>query len=63
MSIEINLRQATELVECFGGDEEGTLTVIKGDEAFHSGPGLYAHDEYTEHGCAFLGRANDGRRR
>lgn len=57
MSIEINLAQAKELVECFGGDEDLVLNVFKGDEKFHSGPGLYANDEYPEHGYFFLGKA------
>jgi len=53
--IEITLPQTQALVEVFGGDKELVLTLCEGDEKFHSGPGLYVYDEYTEHGCIFLG--------
>lgn len=56
MSIEITLAQAEGLVEVFGGDKDLELSVVRGDENFHSGAGLYAHDDYPEHGFFFLGK-------
>lgn len=61
MSIEITLKQAQALVEYFGGETEQTLTLVEGDESFHSGKGLYVHDEYPEHGCLFLGKEVGGK--
>ena len=55
--MEITLSQAKKLVECFGGDEDSSFFLEQGNEEFHSGPGLYAHDEYPEHGYTFLGEA------
>lgn len=57
--MEINLEQAKTLVDCFGGDEEIILTIVNGDENFHSGPGLYVRDEYPEHGYIFLDEGGD----
>lgn len=54
MAIQINLKQAKKLVECFGG-EDSIMTVIEGDENYHSGPGLYGYfTDYPEEGCIFL---------
>ena len=51
--IAIDFKQATELLEMFGGEPcEVTLRVTKD----YGGPGLYAHyTEYPEEGAAFLG--------
>lgn len=57
--MDINLKQAEALIEAFGGDEDVVLTLVEGDEHFHSGPGLYVNDEYQEHGCIFLGKIED----
>ncbi len=65
MNMDITLRQAQELVKCFGGDEDLVLTVVRskshplcGGWTSHSGEGLYAHDEYPEHGYMFLGKGD-----
>jgi len=53
--IELALKEAKAIVDFFGGDEEGTVTVIRGDENYHSGPGLYALcTDYPEEGCVLL---------
>lgn len=53
--LEITLKQAESLVEWFGGDEDLVLTLVEGDETFHFGKGLYARNDYAEHGFYFLG--------
>lgn len=57
--MDITLKQAKELVEQFGGDEELILTLTAGDDTFHSGKGLYADDGYPEHGYFFLGKGGE----
>lgn len=60
MSITFTHAQAEALLECFGGDEEATITVIEGDETSHSGPGLYAYSsEYPDEGLIFLPEEHD----
>lgn len=55
-SLEFTLAEAQELVLFFGGDEEGTMTVSKGREDAHSGPGLYAYcTDYPGEGSVKLG--------
>ncbi len=57
--MEINLKQAIALVDYFGDDDEDViLSLVVGDDKFHSGKGLYVHDEYPEHGFLFLGSFN-----
>lgn len=63
--ITINLKQARELVECFGGDEETEIVVscfeaqqyIDDHGVEQTAPaGLYAYDaEYPEEGASYLG--------
>ncbi len=53
--MRINLEQARELVEAFGGDEDMEFELHDADEFWHSGPGLYLTDDYSEHGAIFLG--------
>lgn len=53
--MDITLKQAEALVGFFGGDNETVLSLIKGDDSFHAGEGLYVYKEYPEHGCIFLG--------
>lgn len=57
--MDITLSQARELVKFFGGDEDAVFTIVEGNESFHSGKGLYVHDEYPEHGCHFLGKGGE----
>ncbi len=57
--MDITLEQAKALVEYFGEDEELVLSLVEGNEKFHSGKGLYAHDEYPEHGFFFLGKGGE----
>lgn len=55
-SLEFTLAEAQELVLFFGGDEEGTMTVSRGGEDAHAGPGLYAYcTDYPEEGAVKLG--------
>lgn len=55
MGLNINLKQAQELVEFFGGDENCEMYVEFGDG--HSGKGLYACcSDYPEEGSVFLGK-------
>ncbi len=56
MSIKITLEQAKKLVEAFGGDEKTKLTLIEGDKSFYLDEGLFACNEYPEHGFIFLGK-------
>lgn len=57
MKIHIDYKQATELLEMFGG-EPGEITLEVGDG--HSGHGLYAHyTELPEEGAEYLGVADD----
>lgn len=59
MTITLDFKQATELLEMFGG-EPGTITLSMGVEGSHSGPGLYAYySELPEEGANFLGVADD----
>ena len=54
-------KEAKDLLEFFGDDEEGEVTVIevKNGDPSHSGEGLYAYySEYTDEGSMLLG---DGR--
>ncbi len=61
MCIEFTLGQALALVECFGGDDATTVTVVSGDAHAHSGPGLYAYpSEYPDEGAHFLGAGDVG---
>lgn len=57
--MDITLKQAKRLVESFGDDDDdaAVLSLVEGDDEFHSGPGLYVRDQYDEHGCVFLGEA------
>lgn len=56
-SIEIDFKQATELLEMFAG-EPTSITLMTGDG--HSGKGLYAHyTEIPEEGAEYLGNADD----
>jgi len=57
--IEINLSQAKELADAFGGDDELMFTLVNGDEEFHLGPGMYGRDDYWEYGCVFLGKGGE----
>ena len=55
MSITINLEQAQKILEIFGG-EDAEVTIIEGDEKYHSGKGLYAYfTELPEEGAFYLG--------
>ena len=58
-SITLDLKQATELLEMFGG-EPGLVTLQLGNEQSHSGSGLYAYyNDIPEEGAAFLGSEPD----
>lgn len=53
--MEFTLKQAQDLVESFGGDEETTMTVKAPDKG-HSGPGLYVFaTDYPDEGSMLLG--------
>lgn len=55
MSITLTRAQALAFVDTFGGDDETTMTLSVGDDAAHSGPGIYAHSsEYPDEGSIFL---------
>lgn len=58
-SITLDFKQATELLEMFGG-EPGLVTLQMGCEKSHSGTGLYAYySELPEEGAEFLGAEPD----
>lgn len=58
-SITLDFKQATELLEMFGG-EPGLVTLQMGREKSHSGTGLYAYySELPEEGAEFLGAEPD----
>ena len=57
VSIELDFKQATELLEMFGG-EPGLVTLIPGDG--HSGQGLYAcWTDVPGEGAIYLGNSDD----
>ena len=59
MSIEIDFKQATMLLEMYGG-EACSLMLIEGDKSYHSGEGLYVFStDYPEEGFVFLGKTNE----
>jgi hypothetical protein len=56
-SIEIDFKQATELLQMFGG-EPTSITLLSGN--CHSGKGLYAsYTDMPEEGAEYLGEADD----
>lgn len=56
MSITFTHAQAEALLDCFGGDEETTITVMEAGDEGHSGPGLYAVcDGREDEGSIYLG--------
>jgi hypothetical protein len=58
-SITLDFKMATDLLGMFGG-EPGLVTLQRGDEHGHSGPGLYAwYSDMPEEGAGFLGAEPD----
>lgn len=58
-SITLDFKQATELLEMFGG-EPGLVTLQRGSDRSHSGSGLYAwYSDMPEEGAGFLGEPDD----
>lgn len=56
MSIHIDFRQASDLLDLFGG-EPGEFVLTWG--VGHSGEGLYAHvPDYPEEGAHYLGKTD-----
>ena len=58
-SITLDFKMATDLLGMFCG-EPGLVTLQRGDEHCHSGPGLYAwYSDMPEEGAGFLGAEPD----
>jgi hypothetical protein len=56
MMIYVTLKQAQQIVEAFGGDNESVAVLTRGAPTSHSGEGLYlGWKDYPEEGSEYLG--------